>query len=299
MAVEQKSGNSTDLQTVDPISKAARVTLYDTNGDVVDRSIPISISVNPVTVVDNDLVTSFDAGAYKFVSIQLTGTWVGTVSFQGSNDNGTFEDIVVQNTGSVITPYTISSSSNGGIKIPILFKYLRIRVTAYTSGSVEGTAFGLREDSNTGQISSTGIVDIGAGQTVGLDVGSNIIGSVRILSPITASTIYSKFISGTGVNETLIKGSTANMMTLHIISTAATPRYFKLYNKATIPIAGTDIPLITIGMASAGASNFQVPLFTGIDFSLGLGFAITLGVSDSDTTPFTVNGEVTGMIGYT
>jgi hypothetical protein len=166
MAVEIKSGASTDLATVDATSKAFRVTNYNTDGTVVDTTVPITIAVNPVTVINNDIVASFDASAYKFISLQLTGTWVGTVKFQGSNDNGTFEDIVVQNTGDVLEPYVLEMSAIGGVKIPVLFKFLRIRVTAYTSGSVEGTAFGLKEDANTGQISSVGTVNIGAAQTL-------------------------------------------------------------------------------------------------------------------------------------
>jgi hypothetical protein len=166
MAVEIKSGDSTDLASVDATSKAVRVTLYDSAGVEIDTSVPVALTVTPVTVVDNDIVASFDASAYKFVSLQLTGTWAGTVSFQGSNDDGTFFDVVSQNVGVLLSPYVDNMTTNGGVKIPVMFKYLRVRVTAYTSGIVDGTAFGHKEDSNTGQISSTGEVTIAAAQTL-------------------------------------------------------------------------------------------------------------------------------------
>tara|TARA_R110000782_G_scaffold3228_1_gene11902 strand:+ start:6194 stop:7399 length:1206 start_codon:yes stop_codon:yes gene_type:complete len=166
MAVEIKSGNGTDLATVDSVSKAIRVTKYDSAGNEIDTSIPVALPLTPVTVVDNDIIDSFDASAYKFVSLQLTGTWVGEVKFQASANNGTWFDVASQNVGALLSPYVISMTATGGVKIPIMFKYLRVRVTAYTSGTIEGVAFGHKEDSNTGQISSTGEVTIASNQTL-------------------------------------------------------------------------------------------------------------------------------------
>ena len=197
MAVELKSGAGSDLGTIDPVSKALRVTQYNSDGSIVDTKVPVALTINPVTTVNNDIFASVDVSAYKYISLQLTGTWVGEVYFQGSNDNGTFENIVVQNTGVVLAPYVLSMTMNGGIKIPVLFKYLRIRVTSYTSGSVTGTAFGYKEDANTGQISTVGTVNIGAAQTlatvtnlqqlggVNVSMGSGVVnsGTVRVTLP--------------------------------------------------------------------------------------------------------------------
>jgi len=166
MAVEIKSGNSSDLGTIDPLSKALRVSLYSPDGDLVDTKSPVTLIINPVTEVNNDIFASTDVSAYKYISLQLTGSWSGTVKFQGSNNNGTFEDIVVQNTGVVLEPYVVGMITNGGVKIPVLFKYLRIRVTDYISGTINGTAFGYKEDANTGQISTVGTVNIAAAQTL-------------------------------------------------------------------------------------------------------------------------------------
>lgn len=160
MAVQILSGNSTDLQTVDPVSKAARITLYDSAGDEVIQSLPISITTVPVTAQDNDLISSLDVSAYKFISFQLTGIWVGEVIFQGSNDNGTFYDIAAQDPRQLATPYILSLTANGLIKIPVIFKYLRIRASEFTSGTITGTAFGYKEENSTGQISSTGQVTV-------------------------------------------------------------------------------------------------------------------------------------------
>ena len=139
---------------------AAKVTQVDSAGNEIIQSLPIAIAVSNVTAVNNDLISTLDVSAYKFVSIQLAGTWVGEVRFQGSIDNGTFFDIAVQNPSALSTPYITSLSTIGMVKIPTIFKYLRVRVTAYTSGTVEGVAYGYKEENSTGQISSTGEVTI-------------------------------------------------------------------------------------------------------------------------------------------
>ena len=68
MAVEIKSGNSSDLGTVDPISKALRVTNYYPDGTFHDH-LPTALTINPVTAVNNDILASFDTEDYKYVSL--------------------------------------------------------------------------------------------------------------------------------------------------------------------------------------------------------------------------------------
>jgi hypothetical protein len=312
MAVEVKSGAGSDLLTVDSGSKAIRVTNYGSDGIEGHglHPLPTTIAVNPVTVVNNDLIGSIDVTAYKWISMQITGTWVGTVKFQGSNDNGTFYDQIVQTPGVLLEPYITEKTVPGLVKIPILFKYLRVRVTAISSGTVQGIALGYQEANDSGQISSTGTIDgavsvtnFPAAQavsgTVALGAGSAEIGSVKFLPAIATDPTYHKIISEVGVNATSLKGSSGNIGILHIVNGAATQRFFKLYNKASAPTVGTDVPLITITLAPASASNFTLPALVGINFDVGIAYAILLGVADSSTTPFTVAGEVTAMIAYT
>jgi hypothetical protein len=326
MAIEIKSGSSSDLLGIDAISKAVRVTNYDSAGsEQLFHPLPIDVATSPVTQVNNDVIDAVDVSAYKWVSLQLAGTFEATISFQGSNDNGTFYDVIVQDPGLLSEPYVTSITGPGLVKIPVLYKYLRARVTAYTSGTVEGIALGYLESNDTGQISSTGaitgtvsvsnlpatqtvdgavtVTNLPATQvvsgTVALAEGTLEIGAVKFLPASSADPIYHKIISEVGVNATSLKASPGNIGILHIVNGAATPRYFKLYNQATSPIVGTDVPMITITLAPASASNFTMPALTGINFSNGIAYAILLGVQDNSSTPFTVAGEVTAMIAYT
>jgi hypothetical protein len=288
MAVEIKSGDSTDLVGVFPVGKGLRVTNVSSEGIEGFQSLPISVPLTDVTALNDDLLSSLDVSQYKFISLQLTGTWVGTVSFQGSNDGGTFYPIVTSNPSGGLAIGETSTTENRLVKVPTIYKFVRIRVTAYVSGVVEGVAYGHRDENSSGLIAAIGPVTLNAETT-------KKIGNVGLVSDGTPN--YQKFISATGLNATAVKGSPAKLTILNIVNGAATLRYFKIYNKASAPTVGTDIPLITITLPT-GSSSFTLPAFIGIDFSVGLSFACTLGVADSDTTPFTVTGEVTAMLAY-
>jgi hypothetical protein len=276
MAVEIKSGNSTDLATVEPTSKSMRVTNYNSEGIEGFQSLPIALNVADVSAINNDLLSSFDVEKYKFVSLQLAGTWVGTVSFQGSNDNGTFYPVATSDPSGGLTTGDTSATSNRIVKIPTIFKYLRVRVTAYSSGTVEGIAFGHRDENSSGLIAALGPITIASGPTP----------------------TYQKFISTTTTNATAVSSVPANISILHMVNKGDGVRFFKLYNKATAPTVGTDVPLITIGIPPVSSSSFLLPALVGIDFSIGISFAITLGAADSDTQVLTVAADVTGLIAY-
>ena len=84
-----------------------------------------------------DLVPSTDVSGYSTFMLQITGTFVGTLTLQGSNDNTNFVSVYgtwVGNTQPVAIMTTtgiISGSCN--------FRYFRVRMTAYTSGTATGT----------------------------------------------------------------------------------------------------------------------------------------------------------------
>jgi hypothetical protein len=290
MAVEIKSGNSTDLVGVFPVGKGLRVTNVSSEGIEGFQSLPIAVPLTDVAALNDDLLSALDVSQYKFISLQLTGTWVGTVSFQGSNDGGTFFPIVTSNPSGGQAIGESSTTENRLVKLPTIYKFVRIRVTSYTSGIVEGVAYGHRDENSSGLIAAIGPVTLNAETT-------KKIGNVGIAQS-GATVTYQKFISATTTNATEVSSVPANISILHMENSGDGVRYFKLYNKASAPVVGTDVPLITIGIPAVSSSSFTLPALIGIDFSIGISFAITLGAADTDATPLTVAANVTGLIAY-
>jgi|TARA_R110000851_G_scaffold108199_2_gene229247 hypothetical protein len=289
MAVEIKGGNSTDLAGVFPVGKGLRVTNVSSEGIEGFQSLPIAIPLTEVSDLNNDLLASLDVSQYKFISLQLTGNWVGTISFQGSNDGGTFFPIVTSNPSGGLANGETSTTVNRLVKVPTVYRFVRIRVTAYTSGIVEGVAFGHRDENSSGLISAIGPVTLNAETT-------KKIGNVGIIQGSDPD--YEKIISTTTTNATAVSGVPVNVSILHLVNTGDGVRFVKLYNKASAPTVGTDVPLITIGIPAVQNSSFMLPALQGINFSIGLSYAITLGAADSDTTALTVAANVTGLIAY-
>jgi hypothetical protein len=289
MAVEIKSGAGTDLASVDPVSKALHVINYSSDGHEGIHALPVTVATNNATALNEFVLPSLNAQEYAFISMQLVGTWEATVTFEGSNDNTTFYSIATTDPAASATGQTTATTIRV-VKIPVLTKYVRARVSAYTSGTISAVAYGHRDENSSGLISSLGTIELQAETT-------KKIGNVGISSG-GATPTYKKFISATTTNATAVSSVPANISILHMENSGDGVRYVKFYNKATAPVVGTDVPLITIGIPAVSSSSFTLPALIGIDFSIGISFAITLGAADSDTTPLSVVANVTGLIAY-
>ncbi|WP_119305215.1 hypothetical protein [Dongia deserti] len=89
-----------------------------------------------------------------------------------------------------------------------------------------------------------------------------------------------KLISAASTNATSVKASAGQVYGWSISNTNAAARFVKLYNKASAPTVGTDVPVMTILVPP----NAQVVFDSahGVSFGTGIALATTTGVGDAD-----------------
>ena len=108
--------------------------------------------------------------------------------------------------------------------------------------------------------------------------------------------------SAATTNGQLVLTGTSGLHAFYATNTGATAAYVKLYNKATAPTVGTDIPamILVVPAAVAGVPGVcTLPIgHNGFRFALGLGLAITGGAADADTTAVAA-GQVKVMLSRT
>jgi len=96
------------------------------------------LTTNSVSASNGDLVSSIDLSGYTTILLQITGTWAGTLTFQGSNDNVNWTGVQgVPTNGSGTVPSS-ATTANAAFLIPVQARYFRARMTVYTSGTLTG-----------------------------------------------------------------------------------------------------------------------------------------------------------------
>jgi hypothetical protein len=94
-----------------------------------------------------------------------------------------------------------------------------------------------------------------------------------------------KLISLATTNASIVKSSGGNLYSIVAIGLTSTVRYLKLYNKATAPTVGTDVPVMTIPIpANTQGAGISIPFSMGVNFPIGISLAITGTAVDNGTT---------------
>ena len=108
------------------------------------------------------------------------------------------------------------------------------------------------------------------------------------------STLPFRLISTASTNATVVKASSGIITTITAVSLSEeTVSYLKLYDKATSPIVGTDIPIMTIPIpTNLQGAGIVIPIPNGLFFLNGISLSITSGVIDSDTGSILANNVV-------
>lgn len=131
----QDGGNSITVDAVD---------LDIRNLNSTDDAVRVVPSLTEITgsaaALNADAVPSTDAQRYRWISVQVTGTFVGTLTFQQSNDNTNFVNMPLWSAASTQTTSGTSTTAAGIFVGPVNGRYVRVRMTAYTSGTANVTA---------------------------------------------------------------------------------------------------------------------------------------------------------------
>lgn len=245
------------------------------------------IVTTPVQTVGNDLYNGLvgDAKAFYLAPKNISASGIIKVSFSMDGTNWSLPVSVQAQIGNIQTQNIAAPNFNEIYKIPVLGAYMRIYVT---------TAFTVVTD-----FALKGAYDDRAYDLSTFNTAGNVVVSsgtlTNINSPTTAQGFATAFklISAATTNSTLVKNSLVSIGTIVVSNASTSAKYLKLYNKATAPTVGTDIPTDTI-LIPAG-QTITIAYSVGKRFTTGLGIAITGAVADADATVVALNDVIVNI----
>ena len=255
----------------------------------------------PAGVATANSAVEIDLNGMCALGVQVTGTYTGALSLQGTVDGTTWVTLATgapgfrMDTGAVIQ--TIVSAAQGLFQFNVA-GLVKARITGLAA--MTGTAtVTLRPVPATGYIGSLG--------NAVLATGSNSIGNIGTVSTVTtvtgatttpaaATTTAATLNSAATTNATSVKATAGNLYSVTASNINAAARYLKLYNKASAPTVGTDVPVLTIPIPATGVVNIAFGT-QGFRFSAGIAFALTTGNADSDTAAVAAS-EIKVMLAY-
>lgn len=155
---------------------------------------------------------------------------------------------------------------------------MRVRCTARTSGT-QSWRF---------KLGTYATEPIPAAQISGTQPVSGTLTSAGTTTNTPATPTASAVNSAATTNATSVKASAGTVFSVTASNVGAASAFVKLYNKASAPTVGTDVPVITIPVPASGVVT--IPFGSqGYRFATGVALAITTLAADSDTTVIAAN----------
>lgn len=215
-------------------------------------------------ILNRNGVQAVDTHHFGTMMLQISGTFSATFAFQFSNDDGvTWSPALGAYVTAVGNNLSSSSSSTGFFVVPVVGKLFRLQCTAYTSGTIVCKGFkstSLPAYYNPGTSNATPTPSAGTG----------------------AGT-WHHAISAASTNSTNVKATNGVINNLVVSNNGAGVAYFKLYDKASAPVVGTDTPVATILVPINGTVTLPGGPF-GSRLASGIGYSITGGMAVADAT---------------
>lgn len=129
------------------------------------------------------------------------------------------------------------------------------------------------------------------------DLITGVSGTDQFSDPAGNRYAWHRVASAATTNATSVKAAPGHVYGFSLgnaMTTTPVMKFFKLYDKASAPTVGTDVPIMTVPLPADGQVNISFP--TGILFSLGIAFAITGAVADTDSTAVAANDIHGGLL---
>lgn len=261
----------------------------------VDTSNPLPVNQSGVSATGSlgvlNAAIALSLNGASGWAVDLRGTFVATVTFQGTIDGTNWFTIAILPAGATVSVATVTTATapgqwwgnaNG-------LQQVRAIATAYTSGSVTVV---LRAMQATGVV--TALVSGATSIPVAGVAGSAAIGDVGIqyrASATGAGTVTNINCPATPAVQT-IKGSAGRLMGLYLVNTNATIRYLKVFNIVSPTLASSSATLrIPLPQNQPVYFNFE----GGTGFATAITCAICSTASLTDATGAVTLDDVTGF----
>lgn len=264
-------------------SGATRRLLVDTgatsSGPTIVEPTVLPVASSSLSATGNTLVVDVSKAASAVAHV--TGTFTGAnATFEGSLDGTNWFLLLGSRTSAIVSESVtgvLAAAPTYGWKFNVAgLTSFRIRLTAITNGS-QAWKVGLSTDAiEPAPVIPTHAVTITGSATT---------------TPVTPTAVAITTVAST--NGSLIVGTATSLFELTISNPTATAASVKLYNKATAPTVGTDIPVFTVTVAAGATQSFNFG-FAGKRFVAGLGIAVTAGALATDTAATVAGIQIHG-----
>lgn len=241
-------------------------------GPVTTGSITASAQTIVADVVD-----------YSSIALMVNGTFsASNVTFEGSLDGSSWFPIALARTAT----NTVESTSGSLSAAPgyawegsvAAVRYFRVRSTAHTSGTANW-------------VISPSYCAVEPAPAIGTPAVTQS-GTWTVTATTPTGTPYSATTTAS-TNAASVKSSAGNLFELSVSNPTATGTFVKIYNKASAPTVGTDIPVLTIP-AAAGTTVVHQFGQNGKRFGTGIAIAATAAAAATDTASAVAGVQIHG-----
>jgi hypothetical protein len=231
--------------------------------------------------------------SYRSVHIQIipaSGTVsAGVISFEGSNDNfvSTALPVFLYDLSSItaapVSSYTVVAATPRYFGGNVYFKYFRARISTGITGTTTGVqAFTVYKATPFMPTVQILVQPTGANANVTATISGTPSVNATPVTYATNGTTTSTLNSAATTNATSLKATAGILYAVTAMNTSAAIKYIRIYNKASAPTVGTDIPIMVIAVPATASKEVWFPV--GIKFSTGIAYAITNAASATDAT---------------